>query len=70
MKANKDFDCVQMKNEIQAELQKDWEGLSNAEIRSQIRRNLEQSQSPIGKLWHKLEKKSASSNVPEVALQR
>jgi len=54
MKKTKEFDCVRMKDEIQARLTRQWRGLTDEEIRERIRRKLATSQSPIAKLWRKL----------------
>jgi hypothetical protein len=51
MKKAKAFDCVRLKDEIQARLMREWRGLTDEEIRERIRRRLAQSQSPIAKLW-------------------
>jgi hypothetical protein len=64
MKKAKEFDCVRMKDEIQARLTRQWRGLTDEEIRERIRRKLATSQSPIAKLWRKLvarEKKGAKA---------
>jgi hypothetical protein len=44
-----------MKDEIQARLTRQWRGLTDEEIRERIRRNLATSQTPIAKLWRKLQ---------------
>jgi len=52
MKKKKTFDCVEMKNEIQAKLLKRYEGMSDEEIRADQDRRL--SADPIlGPLWKK-----------------
>ena len=64
MKKAKEFDCVRMKDEIQARLTRQWRGLTDEEIRERIRRKLATSRSPIAKLWRKLvarEKKAAKA---------
>jgi len=55
MKKPREFDCVRMKDEIQARLTRQWRGLTDEEIRERIRRNLATSQTPIAKLWRKLQ---------------
>jgi len=58
MKSMKSYDCVQMKNQIQAELLKRWQGLSDKEIKAQIRRDLKESKSPTAALWRRLTKRN------------
>ncbi len=58
MKENKKFDCVVMKNEIQARLLKELHGLSDEKIRSKRLLRLEKSHSSVGRLWRELEKKN------------
>jgi len=55
MKKAKEFDCVRMKDEIQARLTRQWRGLTDAEIRERIQRKLATSKSPIAQLWRKLQ---------------
>jgi hypothetical protein len=55
MKKAKEFDCVRMKDEIQARLARQWRGLTDEEIRERIRRKLATSKSPIAQLWRKLQ---------------
>ncbi len=50
----KRFDCVAMKDAIQTRLMKDMEGLSVAQRREAIRKDLNASQSPIGDIWRSL----------------
>ena len=54
MKKVKEFDCVRMKDEIQARLARQWRGLTDEEIRERIQRKLATSKSPIAQLWRKL----------------
>ena len=50
----KSFDCVAMKNEIQARLLREKEGLSAEERVTAMRSAADHSRSPIGDLWRKL----------------
>lgn len=43
----KSFDCVQMKNDIQAKLRKEHEGMTDDEIRRKALRDIEQSNTPF-----------------------
>jgi len=63
MKKNKEFDCVEMKNSIQAQLLKEWEGMSDEEIEAQIDQKLRTSTSPVAKLWRSIVKRQTSSDV-------
>ena len=54
MKKQKEFDCVRLKDEIQAKLTREWRGLTDEEVRVRIRQKLAASKSPIAKLWRKL----------------
>lgn len=60
MNTDEDFDCLKMKDEIQAKLRKKWEGLSGQEIREQIRRSLETSQTPIARWWRRVRDEQAA----------
>ena len=51
MKRTKSFDCVEMKNAIQAQLRKEYEGLDDAEILRRRRQWLETSDSAVAKWW-------------------
>jgi hypothetical protein len=55
MSREKRFDCVNLKNTIQAQLLKAHEGLSDAEVRAQLRRRLESSDSLVARLWRTLQ---------------
>ena len=54
MPAKKSFDCVEMKNQIQARIMADDEGLSDAEIRSRRQRMLETSDSLVARKWREI----------------
>ena len=56
----KDFDCVKMKDEIQRKLRERWKNLSEGEIREQMRRDLETSQSPIAQWWRRVRDQHAA----------
>ena len=51
MKKDKAFDCVEMKNEIQRKLQAERQGLTGEELIQRIRKDIEESDSPIAKWW-------------------
>ena len=54
MEKAKNFDCVRMKDEIQARLMREYKGLTDEQIRRRRARKLATSQSPIAKLWREL----------------
>ena len=56
----KSFDCVEMKNRIQAELQEEWKGLSDDEIRAEIANTLSRSSSPVAELWRQIKSEVGS----------
>ncbi len=56
MKKAKSFDCVQMKNTIQANLRKEHEGLSDEEIERRRRLWLETSDDPPARWWRSIQK--------------
>ena len=60
MRATKTFDCVEMKDEIQAKLRREREGMTDEEIRDHIRRKLESSSSPVARLWRKVVERDAA----------
>lgn len=51
MNGSKEFDCVWMKNEIQARLREQWEGLTEAQIRAKVQNHLATSDSELAKWW-------------------
>jgi hypothetical protein len=61
----KRFDCVKMKNDIQARMLRQYAGWSDEEREADIRRRLAESKSPVGRLWRKLTSQQAVSKVAE-----
>ncbi len=51
MKIAKELDSVKLKDQIQAALMKEYDGLRPEEIRERRHRKLATSNSPIAKLW-------------------
>jgi hypothetical protein len=73
MKKAKAFDCVQMKDEIQARLLREYKGMTDEQIRRRRARKLATSQSPIAKLWRELQardEKQAKAAAPRAAGRR
>ena len=60
MKADKRFDCVKMKDELQARLDEKYRGLTDEQIRERIRHELATSDGPIARLWRSVTQKPAS----------
>ena len=54
MTARKRFDCVEMKNAIQARLQEEREGLTDEEVRQQIAEFLATSDNPLARKWRRI----------------
>ncbi len=56
MKTAKKFDCVKVKDELQARLIEEYGGLSGEEIRKRTQQKLAASDGPVGRLWLSLAK--------------
>lgn len=54
MSDKSEIDCIKLKDEIQARLRRKWEGLSDAEIRERIDRDLDTSEEPIAVWWRRV----------------
>jgi len=54
MKEQRDFDCVEMKRQIQERLRAEWQGLDVDGIRKKIATNLSASDSPVATWWRSL----------------
>ncbi len=63
MKTTKTFDCVVLKNRIQAQILEERKGLSDQEVRKIVAKRLETSSSPIGRLWRTLTEKTSTDPV-------
>ena len=51
MKTKKTFDCVEMKNAIQARHRQEFEGLSDEEVRRRITERLATSDDVVARKW-------------------
>ena len=51
MKKTKTFDCVEMKNKIQARLAEEYRGLTDEERRRKIAHELASSDDPVARKW-------------------
>ena len=71
IKPAKRLDCVALKNEIQAALLRERQGMTDEEVARQIHRKLATSKTPIGKLWRSLERRRARApRFAESSLKR
>ena len=61
MKREKKFDCIQMKDQIHAKLNKEYNGLNEDQISKRIREDLDTSDSPMGKFWRELNSKKKAA---------
>jgi len=55
MKTPKKFDCVRMKDQIQAQLREQWQGLTEEEIRAKVREHLATSDGEVAKWWRSVQ---------------
>jgi hypothetical protein len=65
MKKAKRFDCVQMKNDIQAAMLRKYRGMTDDEIQADIERQLATSDSPVAKLWRQAVAQAEPAKVAE-----
>lgn len=56
MKPVKEFDCIKMKDKIQAQFAESFPGRSDAEVRRQIQKKLAASDSPVARLWRRIQR--------------
>ncbi len=54
MRTAKRFDCIELKDQIQAKLAAEYRGLRDEEIRERTRQKLATSDSPVAWLWRSL----------------
>ena len=54
MKTTKEFDCLRMKEEVQEKVRKAWEGLTDEEIRAELRNYLDCSKSELVDWWRRV----------------
>ena len=59
MKTAKKFDCVAMKDEVQAKLTEECRGLDDEQAREQTLRKLAGSNGPVARLWRALARLNA-----------
>lgn len=56
----KTFDCVAMKENVQAQHAKEYAGLSQNEIRLRVQRKLETSEHPAAAWWRRISSKAGA----------
>ncbi len=54
MKREKAFDCLNMKDEIQASLGRKWAGLTDEEVRERMRQELATSEDVVSRWWRSI----------------
>lgn len=64
-KRKKTFDCVEMKNRIQSQLLKKWDGKTDAQIRREIYQELQNSKSTVAQFWRKIRSKDKAQSFVE-----
>ncbi len=63
MARKKAFDCVEMKNDIQARHQREYAGLSDDEVRARIEQKLATSDDPVARTWRAIAKREQQPPV-------
>jgi hypothetical protein len=59
------FDCVAMKNKLQAEFLREHRGLTPAQSRAHLRRQLATSDAPAARFWRRITATQPVSKVAE-----
>ena len=65
MKKAKHFDCVKMKNDIQARMLRKYRGMTDAEIQADMEHDLATSNSPVAQFWRRITGKTEPVQVAE-----
>jgi len=68
MKREKAFDCLNMKDEIQASLGRKWAGLTDEEVRERMRQELATSEDVVSRWWRSIGQ--AEQTVPSTSQAR
>jgi hypothetical protein len=61
-KKSKSFDCVEMKNRIQARHRKEWAGLTDEEARCLIQEELSNGDDVVSRKWRRLKAREVTSS--------
>jgi hypothetical protein len=67
MNTEKTFDCVKMKDGIQQKLQSRWQGLSGPELVERIKKDIDESDSPVAEWWRRVEKRQTAKSARTTA---
>jgi len=70
MNRNKSFDCVEMKNAIQAQLSEEYEGLTPEQVRKRRQERLASSDSPVARKWRRLARAGQRKEDPAASAGR
>lgn len=65
MKKTKRFDCVQMKNEIQVKMLRQYRGMSDGEVQRAMEQELATSDSPVARFWRRITAAGKSQKFAE-----
>lgn len=52
MKPKENINCVQLKDSIQSRFLSEHKGMNGEEVRNHIQRKLQESRSPVARLWN------------------
>ena len=63
MGKKKSFDCVEMKNEIQARHRQEYTGLSDDEVQARVEQKLATSDDPVARKWRAIGQKEQQSQA-------
>jgi len=61
MVGQKDFDCVELKDRIQAQIREEYRGLTDEQRRERIRTALETSDDPVSRKWREWRRTTPSA---------
>ena len=64
MKKAKQFDCVKMKEQIHAKLDREFRGLTDRQIRERIRRKLATSDNEVARWWREMLAGATAADKP------
>lgn len=67
MAKQKEFDCVELQNKIQADIQKENEGLNDEQRREKLHRELNASDGPLSRKWREWKRANPRSSASAVA---
>ncbi len=63
MEPTRTLDCVALKTRVQRELQEEWRGLTDEEVRRRIRQELESPDNLVAKWWRSLDAAQTSAGA-------